>query len=261
MTVVASSGSLIKAFWVVWWFYFYCKFKHQALLLLDCRLIRMWKAMLECHHAQYITISLAYHAKSSTAASQSESHKQVVIHLEHEIECFGSSFADWISAHQSYVEALNGWLQNCILQSQERSSRRRWTAPRQAMGPPILILFRDWSAGIKTLPSVDLSDSIKSFVSDLHRSFGQRVEEQQKQQDSNNLDGNQGPESKEDEKCEKVCNLSSLQASLTRMFDRLTKFSEASLKMYEEIRQVIDSARADHTSGRMRLWGCIMREF
>ncbi|KAJ8619166.1 hypothetical protein MRB53_015352 [Persea americana] len=216
-------------------------------------LIRMWKAMLECHHAQYITISLAYHAKSSTAASQSESHKQVVIHLEHEIEYFGSSFADWISAHQSYVEALNGWLQNCILQSQERSSRRRWTAPRQAMGPPILILFRDWSAGIKTLPSVDLSDSIKSFVSDLHRSFGQRVEEQQKQQDSDNLDGNQGPESKEDEKCEKVCNLSSLQASLTRMFDRLTKFSEASLKMYEEIRQVIDSARADHTSGRMRL--------
>lgn len=204
-------------------------------LLPHCRLIRMWKAMLECHHAQYITISLAYHAKSSTVASQSESHKQVVIHLQHEIECFGSSFSDWISAHHSYVTALNGWLQNCILQSQERSSRRRPNS-RQAMGPPVFILFRDWATKIKDLPSGDLPDTIKGFVSDLHRSFGQRVEEQQMELPSGDLS-----------------NLSSLQASLKLVFDRLRKFAEASLKMYEDIRQGSESTRVDHSSGRMRL--------
>jgi Protein of unknown function (DUF632) len=35
-------------------------------------MIRMWKTMLECHHAQFITISLAYHARRSTTQSQVE---------------------------------------------------------------------------------------------------------------------------------------------------------------------------------------------
>lgn len=74
-------------------------------------LIRMWKVMLECHHTQYITISLAYHVKNSTMAStQGESYKLIVGNLQHEIEYFESNFVDWVSAYKSYVEALNGWL-------------------------------------------------------------------------------------------------------------------------------------------------------
>ncbi|XP_077213610.1 protein ROLLING AND ERECT LEAF 2-like [Tasmannia lanceolata] len=216
-------------------------------------LIRMWKAMLECHHTQYITISLAYHTRSSACIPQSESHSQVIAHLQNEMECFGSSFTNWIDAHNSYVNALNNWLQNCILKpSQEHSRRRMAFSPRRALAPPIFVLCRDWLGGLKALPSLELSDAVKGFLSDLCGAFGQQVEVQQKKQTANDLESNRETESKEDENCEKVSNLSSLQASLTLALDRLTKFAVASLKMYEDVRQTSEKARADYTNARTR---------
>ncbi|KAL5982145.1 hypothetical protein ACLOJK_016214 [Asimina triloba] len=224
-------------------------------------LIRMWKVMLECHHTQHITITLAYHAKSSTT-SKSEAQRQVVVHLQNEVESFGSSFVDWINAQTSYVEALNGWLQNCILQPQERSRGRRAAfSPRQARAPPIFVLCRDWSAGIKALPYKDFSDTIKGIVSDLHGLFGLQVGEQMNQQgeeqskeESNDLDENRELERRDDgERGDRLSNLSSLQASLTRAFDRLTKFAEASLKLYEDVRQASEAARVGYATGRMRI--------
>ncbi|OVA03123.1 protein of unknown function DUF632 [Macleaya cordata] len=206
-------------------------------------LIRMWKAMLECHHTQYITISLAYHVKSSTMAStQGESYKQVVAYLQHEIEFFGSSFTDWFNAYKSYVEALNGWLQNCIILPQERSRGRRSFSPRRALAPPIFVLSRDWSVGIKTLPSEELRDAIKAFVSELQR-LGQQIDEHQKKQEPSDSENNGEIENKEDEKCDRPSNLNSIHTSLIKALDRLTKFAEASLKMYVEIWQGSEAAR------------------
>ncbi|XP_010261248.1 PREDICTED: uncharacterized protein LOC104600112 isoform X1 [Nelumbo nucifera] len=213
-------------------------------------LIRMWKAMLECHHAQYITISLAYHAKGSTAGPpQGESYRQVLAQLQHEVECFGSSFADWNSAQRSYVEALNGWLQNCIRLPQERSKGRRAFCPRRALAPPIFVLCLEWLAGIKALPSEELAGAIKTFASDLHSSMGQKVEEQQKKQGPSELDDN-GESGTKDETDEKCSNLSSICKSLTRVLHQLTKFAEASVKTYEDIRQGSESARLAYINGR-----------
>ncbi|XP_059624302.1 protein ALTERED PHOSPHATE STARVATION RESPONSE 1-like isoform X2 [Cornus florida] len=207
-------------------------------------LIRMWKAMLECHHAQYITISLAYHAKSSTGTPQGDAQRQIMSQLQHEIDCFGLSFANWISSHTSYVEALNGWLQNCILQPRERSKGRRAFSPRRVLAPPIFVLCRDWSAGIKDLPSDELSKSIKAFLSDLHHSAGHQMEELQDKQRTLDASNNEELESKDGEKNDdRSSKLCCIQASLTKVLDRLTKFSEASLKMYEDIRQKSEAAR------------------
>ena len=72
--------------------------------------------MLECHHKQFITITLAYHVKSSTSAQQGEHHRQAAMSLWNEMDSFSSSFRNWVTAHQSYMEALNAWLQKCVLQ-------------------------------------------------------------------------------------------------------------------------------------------------
>uniref|UniRef100_A0A5B7BJ21 DUF632 domain-containing protein n=1 Tax=Davidia involucrata TaxID=16924 RepID=A0A5B7BJ21_DAVIN len=216
-------------------------------------LIRMWKAMLECHHAQYITISLAYHAKSSTGTPQGDTHRQILAQLQHEIECFGLSFTHWINSLTSYVEALNGWLQNCILQPRERSKGRRAFSPRRVLAPPIFVLCRDWSDGIKALPSDELSDAIKAFLSDLRHSMGQQVEELQEKQIILDSSNNGEPEGKDDEKIlrdDRSSNLSCIHASLTRVLDRLTKFSETSLKMYEDIRQKSEKARSAYSNYR-----------
>ncbi|EOX92157.1 HAT transposon superfamily isoform 2, partial [Theobroma cacao] len=142
-------------------------------------LLRMWKAMLECHHSQYITISLAYHSRSSTGAPQGDSRRQIMTQLQQEIECFGISFTDWVNSHASYLEALNGWLQNCIIEPQERSKHRNPFSPHRylGLGPPIFVLCREWSAGIKALPAEELSDAIKAFLSDLCHLMDQQVEQ------------------------------------------------------------------------------------
>ncbi|XP_057500562.1 protein ALTERED PHOSPHATE STARVATION RESPONSE 1-like isoform X1 [Actinidia eriantha] len=211
-------------------------------------LIRMWKAMLECHHAQYITISLAYHAKTSTGTPQGDTQRQIMMQLQDEIECFSLSFADWINSHTAYVEALNGWMQNCILQPQERSKGRRAFSPRRVLAPPAFVLCRDWSAGIKSLPSDELSDAIKAFLGDLRDSIRQQGEELQKKQrtvDSSNIGES---EVKDDENGDdKSSNLSSIETSLAKVLDQLTKFSEASLKMYEDIRQKSETARTAYS--------------
>lgn len=109
------------------------------------RLIRMWKSMLECHHSQYITITLAFHARSSKSSSKSNSSEEVLLQLQHEITSFDSSFSCWFEAFKSYIEALNGWLQNCITQPQEHSRRRAAFSPCRALAPPIFVL--SWLVG------------------------------------------------------------------------------------------------------------------
>lgn len=208
-----------------------------------CRLIRMWKAMLECHHAQYITISLAYHSRSTTGALQGDARREKMTRLLEEVEFFGLSFANWINSLTSYVEALNAWLQNCILQPRERSRSRRPFSPRRVLAPPIFVLGRDWSAGIKALPSEELSQAIRNFLSDLHLRTEQQDDQLLKKQNSANASTAETESKANEENEDHPTNLSSIHARLTKVLDRLTKFSEASLKMYEDIRQKSEAAR------------------
>ncbi|AEE87119.1 bZIP transcription factor, putative (DUF630 and DUF632) [Arabidopsis thaliana] len=199
---------------------------HPQLLEFLQGLIRMWKAMLECHHTQYITISLAYHCRhSSKTAHESVLKRRILAELLEETECFGLSFVDLVHSMASYVEALNGWLHNCVLLPQERSTRnRRPWSPRRVLAPPIFVLCRDWSAGIKTLPSDELSGSIKGFSLDM---------EMLGEEKGGSL---------------LVSDLSSVHSSLAKLLERLKKFSEASLKMYEDVKVKSEAARVAYTN-------------
>ncbi|KAG6717380.1 hypothetical protein I3842_04G096000 [Carya illinoinensis] len=219
------------------------------LLELIMGLTRMWKAMLECHHAQYITISLAYHSRTSAGTPQGNTHVQIMSQLLYETECFGLSFADWINSLTSYVEALNGWLQNCILQPRERSRARKPLSPRRLLAPPVFVLCRDWSAGLKALPSDELSNAIKTFLLEVHQLMEQQAEQPQKKQEPTDAENGE-PESKENQKDDDASsNLFSIKTSLTKILDQLKKFSEASLKMYEDIRQQSETARIRYLKG------------
>nr|XP_029145434.1 nitrate regulatory gene2 protein-like isoform X1 [Arachis hypogaea] len=57
------------------------------LLELNQGLIKMWRAMLECHHAQFIIISLAYHSKSSTRTIEANARREILTQLLEEFKC------------------------------------------------------------------------------------------------------------------------------------------------------------------------------
>ncbi|GMI67662.1 hypothetical protein like AT4G39790 [Hibiscus trionum] len=215
-------------------------------------LLRMWKVMLECHHSQYITISLAYHSRNSISALQGDTRRQIMAQLRQEIECFGVSFTDWVNSHASYLEALNGWLQNCIIEPQERSKNRYPFSPRRYLGfgPPIFILCREWSAAVKALPAEDLRVAIKALLSDLCHQMDQPIEHPPKKEKS--VDANKGESESKDgvnmltdgnTNDDASSNLCCIQTSLIRLLDRLNRFSEASFKMYEDVRLKTEAAR------------------
>ncbi|URD83388.1 DUF630 DUF632 domains containing protein [Musa troglodytarum] len=201
-------------------------------------LIRMWKAMLECHHAQFITITLAYLTKSSTAAALGESYRQALSHLINEMGYFSHTFSNWVSAYKSYVEDLSTWLQKCVLQPQERRKGRRVIfPPHQALSPPIFVLCNGWILGLKSLPCKDLCDSIEEIMSILHDSFEQPTEAEQVGKMADELENSRGFDGKQVRDCGRPSNLDELKTGLTRLFDRLTKFSETSLKVHEDVKQ------------------------
>uniref|UniRef100_A0A0E0DNY7 DUF632 domain-containing protein n=1 Tax=Oryza meridionalis TaxID=40149 RepID=A0A0E0DNY7_9ORYZ len=222
-------------------------------------LIRMWKAMLECHHKQFITISLAYHVKSSTMVQQGEHHRRAAAHLWNELDCFSSSFRIWVTAHKSYVESLNAWLQKCVLQpAQDRRRRKRKVSfpPRHALSPPIFVLCRDWLAMMESqsLPTDELCKSIKEVMQLLRGSFDHPADHQNKtttESKSRNESQECGMlENNEQEVSGSVEAVEGLKSKLTTVLDRLTKFSEASLKHYEELKQNYEIARDDYQTGR-----------
>ncbi|KAG6499568.1 protein ALTERED PHOSPHATE STARVATION RESPONSE 1-like [Zingiber officinale] len=227
---------------------------HPQLMELVQGLIRMWKAMLESHHTQFIKISLAYYAKTSAVATRSEVYKQALVHLERELEYFSSRFANWVDAHKSYVEALNGWLQKCILQPQERRKGRKKPLfpPRQAISPPIFVVLSDWLSGLNSIPTEELLDSIKGTVLVIHDALEHQVEDNKTGKVPDEPEKIGEPDSKGEASCKRHLNLDGLQTSLTCVFDRLTKFSEAALKVYEDVKQSNEIACIAYSNAGMR---------
>lgn len=188
----------------------------------------MWKAMLECHHAQFITISLAYHVRRSTTQSQAETQNHVLTHLLDELDSFASTFSNWITSQKSYIQSLDSWLQKCVLQPQERRRGRRKAIfpPPQALSPPIFVLCKDWLAGLKSLPLDELLESVIGVGSVLRDAFEQRNEDSL----GNGDDG-------------RVKRMERFQSVLRSFFDRLSKFAEVSLKAFEEVKNSHEVAR------------------
>ncbi|XP_020216777.1 nitrate regulatory gene2 protein [Cajanus cajan] len=209
-------------------------------------LMRMWKTMLECHHAQYITISLAYHSRSLTRTLEGNTRREIMAQLLEEFECFGLSFSNWINSQTSYIKSLNGWLQNCVLQPRERSKSTKPFSPRRALAPPIFVLCRDWSSWVKALPSEELSHAIQYFVSDLHCMIKQHDRDLNEKQNSSISSTSGGIESKTNVESDDdfaSSHLCCIHTSLIKVIHQLTKFSEVSLKMYEDIRQKSEVAQ------------------
>lgn len=232
---------------------------------------RMWKAMLECHHAQFITISLAYHAKAEGAAAAAGGRREAVEHLRREMEFFGASFEGWTAAQSAYAGTLAAWLHSAVVAPPPRGRRAAPFSPRRALAPPISVLCRDWLAAATSLPAGELSAAVAALVADL--ALWRRQEEQEDEEEKQKKEKKKKLPAVSAEAAEHGGRLllaggrqyeeedlvdhprhhhRHLQMGLARLFDRLTKFSEASLKAYEDITRAAEVAQAAYASSRTR---------
>lgn len=221
-------------------------------------LAQMWERMLDCHKHQCIIISSVSNNGSAKVSVRPESQRQVAALVVFELNSLYSSFTKWISAHESYLEAINGWLLKCVFPLRHKSSRSRRNSefsqfsPRRDGAPPIFVTCRDWLKMLSELPTREVEGAIKNLVS-ITTHF---LPHQEKIHGNSKLlfslsknagkyeelkEGIQRNETQVDQ-----WNLDGFQSGLANLLYQLKTFAESSVKSYGALQMSIEAARESY---------------
>lgn len=218
-------------------------------------LSRMWEVMFECHKLQYQIVSVAYTNGNTKISIQSESRRQITIHLENELSFLSSSFTKWIYAQKSYLQAINGWLFKCVSLPQKSSKRKRRVPapPLRNFGPPIYVTCGVWLDKLDTLPAKEVADSIKGLANEIshflphqEKNSGKGANMKKLWKDANSSDS--AVNFLRDEPTEDWnSGVERFRSSLEGFLYQLNNFAEASVKMYKDLQKNIQDRRKEYS--------------
>ncbi|CAL1404597.1 unnamed protein product [Linum trigynum] len=215
-------------------------------------LSRMWEVMFECHKLQYTIITIAN--TNAKISLQSESRRQITLHLETELSSLSSTFTKWTNTQKSYLKSINDWLFTCVVLP-EKNSRRNKRAPNPSstlrhFGAPIYATCGVWLDKLESLPAKEVADSIKGLTTETSRFIPHHERKQGKKMttrtdlppswkgDNDNrsddvaADDDGGPRGSE-----------RFRSSLEGFIGHLSKFAELSANMYKEVEKAIQNAK------------------
>ncbi|KAA8544459.1 hypothetical protein F0562_022501 [Nyssa sinensis] len=214
---------------------------------------RMWEVMFQCHKLQFHIISIAYNNGNTKISIQSESHRQITIHLENELSSLYTSFTKWIGAQKSYVHAINEWLFKCVSLQQKSSKRKRRMQgpPLRNYGPPIYVTCGVWLDKLVTLPTKEVAESLKGFAAEIARFLPRQEKNQGKGMNhppSTSWQAGSNSESAvpilRDEAPEDwITGSDRFRSSLVGFIDKLNNFAESSVKVFSELQKAIQEAK------------------
>ncbi|XP_057802414.1 nitrate regulatory gene2 protein-like [Salvia miltiorrhiza] len=198
---------------------------------------KMWEMMVECHKLQLHTISVSQMPGSTKIIIQSDSRRQITIHLKNELSSLSSIFTKWISAQKLYVESINKWLVKCVLlpQNNPKRNKRMRPLPIQNTGPPIYKICGAWLEMIDTLPFKGVVDSIK----DLEVEVAHFLPHQEKSQASTAMSRDEVSE-------DRIPALDRFRTSLAGFLGQLNNFAESSQGMFSDLQKAIEDAKSNY---------------
>lgn len=239
----------------------------------------MWKSMLECHHDQCEAIREARILGSIGSRKKSgDSHLQATKQLEQELINWTFQFSGWISAQKGYVRALNNWLLKCLLYEPEETPDGIVPfSPGRIGAPQIFVICNQWSQALDRISEKEVVDSMHVFTMSVLQIWEQDKLEMHRQVMKNkdlerkvrNMDRDDQKLQKQIQALERKVVLvsgegkglsvseniiyqsdksSSLQASLQRIFEAMERFTDESVRAYEELlqRSEEESAARNH---------------
>ncbi|CAL9097159.1 unnamed protein product [Musa acuminata var. zebrina] len=212
-------------------------------------LTKMWRTMLDYHNRQYNIIMLVSDNGNNKVSVRSESQHQAA-DLEFELNELSSNFTGWMSAHKSYVQAINGWLLKCIDSTvkQNKSSRRK--AQRFSLkidlAPPIFVTCQNWLDLLEVLSTEDVVSAVKDLVNATTHFLPQQEKGHGTSKSSFSLPRND--ESGEhvlanDSSVDWSLNYDHLQSALKIFLDSLKAFAASSVSKYEALQVSIKKAK------------------
>ncbi|KAI3795613.1 hypothetical protein L1987_38269 [Smallanthus sonchifolius] len=229
-------------------------------------LTRMWRSMLECHHTQCEAINAAKHIDSITSHKHSsDASLEATLQLEHELLNWAIRFSCWFGAQKGFVRTLNEWLFNCLMYEPEETVDGPVPySPGRLGAPPIFTICNQWAQSMQRISDKEVVDSMRLFATTVLQLWERdKVEMRQRVVVDKNHDRNLDKEDqkilKELQMLDKMIVVSSgndmsvghhvyqsetsktgsLQTSLQRVFESLERFTATSLKVYEELLQMI----------------------
>lgn len=236
-------------------------------------LTRMWKNMLECHRIQCQAIREAKNL-SPSSKKLGDAHLHATSQLGHELLNWITRFSTWIGSQKGYVKALNSWLLKCILYEPEETPDGIVPFSPGRMGaPPIFVICNQWFQALDRISEKEVIDSMHVFaMSVLQLWEHDKLEIRQKmgankdyERKVRNLDREDQRLQKELQALDKKIILvsgdgdnqlvsghavyqsdtgsGSLQGSLQRIFEAMERFTDESVKAYEELLQRAEEER------------------
>lgn len=132
----------------------------------SCRLLGMWKDMLECHKLQNQAIGEAkgLDVIASKIKHSNDDHLEAVIQLKIELLNWNLCFSNWIITQKCCVKALNGWLLRCLLYEPEETEDGTLPFSPGRMGaPPVFVICNQWSRTMDQLSEKEVTEAIQGF--------------------------------------------------------------------------------------------------
>ncbi|KAG5064877.1 hypothetical protein JHK85_006060 [Glycine max] len=242
-------------------------------------LTRMWKSMLECHHDQCEAIREARILGSiGSRKKSSDSHLQATKQLEHELINWTFQFSGWISAQKGYVRALNNWLLKCLLYEPEETPDGIVPfSPGRIGAPQIFVICNQWSQALDRISEKEVVDSMHVFTMSVLQIWEQdKLEMHRQVMQNKDLERKVRNMDRDDQKLQKQIQAlerkvvlvsgegkglsvseniiyqsdksSSLQASLQCIFEAMERFTDETVRAYEELlqRSKEESAARNH---------------
>ncbi|XP_057782135.1 protein ALTERED PHOSPHATE STARVATION RESPONSE 1-like [Salvia miltiorrhiza] len=205
---------------------------------------KMWETMMECHKLQLLIISISHAPGSTRLKMQSDSQRQITIHLGYRLSSLSSSFTKWISAQKIYVEAIDKWLFKCVSLTQKKPSKRNRRSRPPSMrhcGPPIYMICGVWLEMIDGLPSKGVADSIKELAAEV----AQFLPRQDKKQGRTNRSEAAATDTLRDVD-DVVPRLDRVRTSLEGFLSKLNSFAECSLGMFTQLQKATQDAKKNY---------------
>ncbi|KAF9676335.1 hypothetical protein SADUNF_Sadunf09G0128000 [Salix dunnii] len=211
-------------------------------------LSRMWEVMLECHKLQFNIITVAFNNGNAKFSVQSESHRQVTVHLEKELSSLSSSFTKWIKAHVSYLKVIDSWLLKCVFFPEKTTKRKRRleqppSLTLRTIGPPVYATCGAWLDGLHDLPVQDVAESMRLLAAETVHFLPHQEKNQGKKSSFNRSDSAVnmlGDEASEDF----VLGFERFRSCLVEFLGQLNNFAEKSVEMYAKLDNVIHDAKS-----------------
>lgn len=250
------------------------------IILVWKRFLGMWKDMQECYKCQYQQIVEAKTLDASSLNTKpGNAHIDATIKLKSEVQKWNLSFLDWIHAQRSHVKALNGWLVRCLLyEPEEVPDDSTPFSPSKIGAPPVFVICHKWSRAVDNLSEKNVIEAVNGFMLRVNELLEKHILDlQQKLTLDKEFERKVKMLEREEQKMHKVMRAherkmvtvgreesdallrgdavhhadivdsTNLQSSLKQIFGAMEKFTDSTVRLYEELCQQIK--QEDHVLG------------